>query len=164
MNIQDFYTGCCGNEHAMTRKVFQAVPEDQLDWQPEPKARTARQLIGHMIGHEQDVIELMDDGVIHHRNVVPFDTMAQALEMYDAACAEVSDKVASATDEAWSRPAQFFVGDHVAFEASAGEVAWGMLFDSIHHRGQLSTYLRPMGSKVPAMYGPSADDDGSGGG
>ena len=36
--------------------------------------------------------------------------------------------------------------------------AWGFLFDIIHHRGQLSTYLRPMGSTVPQIYGPSADE------
>ncbi len=35
------------------------------------------------------------------------------------------------------------------------------LFDAIHHRGQLSVYLRPMGSKVPSIYGPSADDPGT---
>jgi len=36
--------------------------------------------------------------------------------------------------------------------------AWGFLLDAIHHRGQLSTYLRPMGSTVPAIYGPSGDE------
>ena len=39
--------------------------------------------------------------------------------------------------------------------------AWGFLLDAVHHRGQLTTYLRPMGSKVPSIYGPSADDSGS---
>jgi uncharacterized damage-inducible protein DinB len=100
--------------------------------------------------------------VIHHRNVVPFGSIAEALEIYDAACAEVEEKASSADGETWGHTSQFLVGDHVAWEASAGEVAWGMLFDSIHHRGQLSTYLRPLGAKVPAMYGPSADGDGSG--
>jgi uncharacterized damage-inducible protein DinB len=52
------------------------------------------------------------------------------------------------------------VGDYVAWEGAAGEIMWGFLFDKIHHRGQLSTYLRPMGGKVPAIYGPSADSDG----
>jgi hypothetical protein len=36
--------------------------------------------------------------------------------------------------------------------------AWGFLFDIVHHRGQISTYLRPMGAKVPQIYGPSADE------
>ena len=41
-----------------------------------------------------------------------------------------------------------------------GEMLWGFLFDAIHHRGQLSSYLRPMGAKVPSIYGPSGDDPG----
>jgi uncharacterized damage-inducible protein DinB len=41
---------------------------------------------------------------------------------------------------------------------SATDTAWGFLVDIIHHRGQLSTYLRPMGAKVPQIYGPTADE------
>ena len=40
------------------------------------------------------------------------------------------------------------------------DFVWGMFFDAIHHRGQLTTYLRPMGGKVPSIYGPSGDDPG----
>ncbi len=43
---------------------------------------------------------------------------------------------------------------------AAGRMVWFTLFDLIHHRGQLSTYIRPMGGKVPSIYGPSADDPG----
>ena len=49
---------------------------------------------------------------------------------------------------------------HVAWKAPLGEMMWGLLFDAIHHRGQLSTYIRPMGGKVPSIYGPSGDDPG----
>jgi uncharacterized damage-inducible protein DinB len=45
-------------------------------------------------------------------------------------------------------------------EKSLGDMLFGILFDEIHHRGQLSTYLRPMGARVPSIYGPSADDPG----
>ena len=47
-----------------------------------------------------------------------------------------------------------------AWEDTIAKMAWGFLFDAVHHRGQLSTYLRPMGGKVPSIYGPSADDSG----
>lgn len=42
-------------------------------------------------------------------------------------------------------------------ESPVGEFLWYLFFDAIHHRGQLAAYLRPMGGKVPAIYGPSAD-------
>ena len=47
-----------------------------------------------------------------------------------------------------------------AWEDTISQMFWGFLFDAVHHRGQLSTYLRPMGGKVPSIYGPSADDTG----
>ena len=52
----------------------------------------------------------------------------------------------------------FVFGGQEAFRDTGYALAWGVLFDLIHHRGQLSTYLRPMGSTVPAIYGPSADE------
>lgn len=60
----------------------------------------------------------------------------------------------------WNGEGQFFAGDHLVMEAPCQQLAWMFFFDAIHHRGQLSTYLRPMGSRVPAIYGPSADDQG----
>jgi uncharacterized damage-inducible protein DinB len=45
-------------------------------------------------------------------------------------------------------------------EQPVGTFLWFILFDAIHHRGQLSAYLRPMGGKVPSIYGPSADERG----
>jgi len=56
------------------------------------------------------------------------------------------------------KPVQFIVDGQVLLETSMGHLFWLGLFDAIHHRGQLTTYMRPMGGKVPAVYGPSADD------
>jgi len=159
MENREFFMACSANEHARFRSVFAAVPDGDLDWRPEPKARSARELIGHIIGHEQDLVELIDDGVIHHRNVVPFGNMEEALSIFDAANEQLTGKLTGMDDESWGKQSQMLVGDYVAWEGSAGEIMWGFLFDKIHHRGQLSTYLRPMGGKVPAIYGPSADSE-----
>ena len=72
------------------------------------------------------------------------------------------DRLESIDEADWTSPAKFLFEEHVVMEAPRVQMAWMMLLDSIHHRGQLSTYLRPMGSKVPAIYGPSADDEGPG--
>jgi uncharacterized damage-inducible protein DinB len=63
-------------------------------------------------------------------------------------------------DAAWDRTANFNVDGKSVWQAPAGDMLFGFLFDAIHHRGQLSSYLRPMGAKVPSIYGPSADDPG----
>jgi uncharacterized damage-inducible protein DinB len=52
----------------------------------------------------------------------------------------------------------FMYGGQQVNNSSVSDNAWGFLLDMIHHRGQLTTYLRPMGSTVPQIYGPSADE------
>ena len=60
----------------------------------------------------------------------------------------------------WDSPARLKMDGKVVWEATVGDMLFGFLFDAVHHRGQLSSYLRPMGAKVPSISGPSADDPG----
>ena len=162
MTNREFFLQCRSTDIPLFVRVFNAVPADKLDWRPEPKARTARELIGHLIGHEQDVVELLGSGEIHHRMQVAFDDVAQAVELYEQAGREVGTALTAMTDAAWDDvPAKFLNEGTVIMEMSRRDLGWLMWFDCIHHRGQLSTYLRPMGSKVPGIYGPSADDQGT---
>ena len=115
-----------------------------------------------MIGHNQDLIELLDDGVIHHRNQVPFESIDDAVATLDRTFGEVIERLGNTDEETWMSPAKFLAGEHLVMEAPRMQLAWIFFLDAVHHRGQLSTYLRPMGSKVPAIYGPSADDQGEG--
>jgi len=63
-------------------------------------------------------------------------------------------------EDDWKRTAKLYVGEQLIMEQPLGEFLWYLFFDAIHHRGQLSTYIRPMGGKVPQIYGPSGDDPG----
>ena len=63
-------------------------------------------------------------------------------------------------DAKWDSPARLKMDGKVMWEAPLGDMLFGFLLDAVHHRGQLSSYLRPMGAKVPSIYGPSADDPG----
>ena len=86
--------------------------------------------------------------------------LAESVAAYERFSGELETRLASVSDEAWRKTAKFLVDGKVAWETPLGEMLWGFLFDAIHHRGQLSTYIRPMGGKVPSIYGPSADDPG----
>ena len=81
--------------------------------------------------------------------------------MYEKWSAELLDKVAALDDAAQERNAQFLYQGQVVMERPMMEFLWDFMFDAIHHRGQLSAYIRPMGGKVPSIYGPSADDSGT---
>jgi uncharacterized damage-inducible protein DinB len=64
-------------------------------------------------------------------------------------------------DEAWGRTVRLLMNGRSVWETTLGDMLFGFLFDAVHHRGQLSSYLRPMGGKVPSIYGPSGDDPGT---
>ncbi len=160
MSTPAFLKSILQYERPLFGNVLAAVPEDGADYRADPKARTARSLIEHLIGHNLDLIELLDEGTIHHRNQVPFDTLESAVTQFDDSLSQVIEKLDDMDEDGWNAPAQFFAGDHLVMEAPRQQIAWMFFLDSVHHRGQLTTYLRPMGSRVPAVYGPSADDQG----
>ena len=78
---------------------------------------------------------------------------------YDSATNELRDELKKMPDDAWNNTADFIVGEASLGAQKYGDWLWGFLFDMVHHRGQLSSYLRPMGGKVPAIYGPSGDSE-----
>ena len=85
MTNRQFYLQHCASEFSRFLGVFQAVPADQLSYRPHPKSRSALELIGHLIGHEQDLVELAQTGSINHRVHVPFSTLDDALQLYRSA-------------------------------------------------------------------------------
>ncbi len=164
MESTQFNKTCWSQEYDNFRKTIAAAVPDRLDWQPDPKARSTRRLIGHIIGHVQDMAELAEAGVIHHRNEVAFDTLEDALGLFDQSYGDMQAKLGALDDADWATPADFFApNDFLIMTAPREQLAWLFLFDAIHHRGQLTTHLRPTGGQVPALYGPSADQEMSGG-
>ena len=61
-------------------------------------------------------------------------------------------------EAAWDKPGRFVLNGETRMAMPVSGFLWMFFFDAIHHRGQLSTYIRPMGGKVPSIYGPSGDD------
>jgi uncharacterized damage-inducible protein DinB len=157
MTNREFFRQQCVAEFPRFIGVLQASPADKLDYRPHPRSRSAYELIGHLLGHEQDLLELAETGKINHRMQVPFATLEEGLQAYRSAHAALEQKLGDLTDVTWESQGQFLLNGKVIYELPRRDLAWMMLFDGLHHRGQLSTYLRPMGGKVPSIYGPSAD-------
>jgi uncharacterized damage-inducible protein DinB len=80
-------------------------------------------------------------------------TMKDVAKAYDTQSADIAKRWTALTDARWSGNLEFF-----GSERPASPMAWSFLFDIVHHRGQITTYLRPMGSTVPQIYGPSGDE------
>lgn len=140
--------------------VLKAVPEGKLDYRPDPKARTARDLAWVLAAEEAALLSLLDTGVVEWKEEPAPARIQEIVAAYEKSAKAVNERLDRVDEPGWAKKGKFLMGDAPAWETEIGEFVWGFLFDAIHHRGQLSTYLRPMGGKVPSIYGPSADDPG----
>jgi uncharacterized damage-inducible protein DinB len=140
--------------------VLKAIPEEKSAYRPDPKARTAAELAHVLAVEEAALVSLARNGVVEWKDTAPPGRIEESVAAFERASSELNALMESMDDAAWERKVQFRMGEGGVWEDSLAQMVWGFLFDEIHHRGQLSTYLRPMGGKVPSIYGPSADDPG----
>jgi uncharacterized damage-inducible protein DinB len=154
--LKEIYLPQIRNEHPLTRKTIEAIPEDKGDYKPDPKAKSAMELASHIASSEVFFLEGVATGEFNRAVATIPETVktpAALLSWYDDAFVTASTKLAAASPEALTKAMSFAI-----FNFPAIVYVSLMLSHSIHHRGQLSTYLRPMGSKIPRIYGGSADE------
>lgn len=141
-------------------RVLKAIPRERLDYRPHPKSRTAPELAWVIAAGEAALVTLLDTGTVHWKEERPPASVDHIVATYERSADAVDERLARLGDEAWERKARLLMNGSPAWEDTIAQFVWGFLFDAVHHRGQLTVYLRPMGGKVPAIYGPSADDRG----
>jgi len=156
---KDQFHATLERESPITLKVMRAFPAGRMDFKPAEKSKTAAELMW-MFVLELGVIDGALAGTIDMAaSQAPAPTShAEIIAAYEKKVKEVMSKVASATDEQLSRLVKMPVGPKQMGDVPALQVLWIMLMDSVHHRGQLSVYIRMAGGKVPSIYGPSADE------
>ena len=144
-------------EAAATRKVISRIPEGST-YRPDPKSRTAREIAWLVVREEKILAEGLHKGMLEWQEISAPATMKEVLSTYDTEHETATKTLKGLSAANWERVVPFmYQGQEVMKESGSGN-AWGFLLDIIHHRGQLSTYLRPMGATVPQIYGPSADE------
>jgi hypothetical protein len=159
-SAREFFAESFKAEKPKFVRVLQAVPGDKAAYRPHEKCSTAGDIVWLVASEWADACEIIDKGKVDFV-VRPAPARVQdSVAAFEKNAGEIEKRLARLDDAAWDRNAQFLMGGKVAWEASLGDMLFGFLFDAIHHRGQLSSYLRPMGAKVPSIYGPSADDAG----
>lgn len=152
MDEKALFTKFWTDESETTRKVLARIPEGS-DYRPDPKSRTAQEIAWQIVCEERMIIEALESGKAEWAPPPAPATMGEVLEAYERQSASMPKRWEELPAERWDGTLDFFGG-----ERPASTMAWSFLFDIIHHRGQITTYLRPMGSTVPQVYGPSADE------
>lgn len=144
------------NESKTTRRVIAAIPDAESAYRPDPKSFTAFDLAWHIVVAETNLLECVANLKFSPapKDLPKPTTVKGILDYYERRLGPLVDKIKGMSGEQLMTPVEFF-------GAMTRPVVMFLPFafsHSVHHRGQLSTYLRPMGSKVPSIYGPSADE------
>jgi uncharacterized damage-inducible protein DinB len=158
MSTREFYVERFKAEHPMFLKTFRALPADKLDYTPHERSNSAGDIAWLLTREMQVLLPMFERGEAPWTNTPRAQSLDEIIRDYEAAAAAVMQRIESLDEETWNRDAQFLVNGNPVMTMPLRDMAWFFLFDSIHHRGQLTTYIRPMGGKVPAIYGPSADE------
>jgi uncharacterized damage-inducible protein DinB len=158
---REFFLQCWEQEYPTIVKVLRAVPPNKLDYRPDPRSRSAGELVWLQVLEKRCWFELLETGKINWNVTEPTMSLDAMIIAYQKAHADLAPHLEKLNDDIWdTKSTQFLMDGRVYFEVPMGRMFWLGLFDAIHHRGQLTVYIRPMGGRVPSIYGPSADDPG----
>jgi uncharacterized damage-inducible protein DinB len=157
--IADYFAAMFDQECANTLKVLRAVPNDRRDYKPDEKSRTAWELATHLAGSDLWFLDSVCDAAfvydpeVENKRTAGLDTIDDIVEFYKHEYQKRIQRLRSIPGEQLAKEVDFFgtKGPSIWFLGLANN-------HGIHHRGQLMTYLRAMGSKVPSIYGGSADE------
>ncbi len=152
MDEKSLFTNFWNKEFKTTRTVFSRIPEGS-QYRPDPRSRTAQDIAWQILCEERMLIDALESGTAEWAPGPTPETMQAIVETYEKEGASIAERLAALPDAKWTGTLDVF-----GTPRPAATLAWSFLFDIVHHRGQISTYLRPMGSTVPQIYGPSADE------
>lgn len=156
-SIADFLVSELEGEIPLTTGVFAAVPEGRLDYTPDARSKTALGLLRHITLEDEWLLNSVCDGKFEpppdDSDACGIMSPADAVEQYKVRIPKAIERLRSLSGEDLTRTVDLLG----MIQAPAVTFLSMALRHSAHHRGQLSTYLRPMGGKVPPIYGPTAD-------
>jgi len=166
MELREFLRTELDREVERSRHALEQLPEGKYDWKPHEKSMIFGYL-ANMVATipmwismqiNQDELDIAPKGGSKFEQK-RLNTSAEFLDALDAAAAGARAAFEKTTDEHLMTNWQLKAGGNVVMEAPRYEMIQDTVLHWAHHRGQMTVYLRLMGAKVPALYGPSADDN-----
>jgi uncharacterized damage-inducible protein DinB len=151
------------HETATTRRALERVPPESLAWKPHEKSYSMAELASHIANLPmwaratllQDAFDLASTG----GPMPAYESTAAILEAFDRNTADALEAIRSTPEEAWSEMWSLQRGGENVFTIPRIAALRAFILNhSIHHRGQLTVYLRQCGAPVPQIYGPTADE------
>jgi len=162
MTNKEFFIEMWKSEMASTTSAINGLPSDmsKLNYRHDEKGKKANELLSHMLGHAEVLNNAVDNFIADEKTATkPFNSKEDIAAYFEKNATAVSDKLKSVDDNVWNEQIiTFRLDGHELFAYTMRDTFWMLMFDMIHHRGQLSTYYRHMGVRNPQIYGPTAED------
>ncbi len=156
MTNKGFFLETLKDEAPKFRVAIEALPEDKHGYKVHERAREAGNLAAQLAVQWKAISGILAAGKPDFNpHEMGTQTKAEMLAKFDQGMPQLEKDVQVISDQEWEN-GEAAMGPN--WKDKKYRMAWGFLFDAIHHRGQLATFLRAMGAKVPSIYGPSADD------
>jgi len=162
MQDREFFQKRHHVEYATFQRVLEALPKDRFDYRPHERSPATKDLVWTLASELGACSHMIDEGSVTW-SPKPAPEVSAVLDEFEKNYQALDARVQKLTQTEWGRSCKLYIGDKLMMEQPLGEFLWYLFFDAIHHRGQLSTYIRPMGGKVPSIYGPSGDEPGPAG-
>ena len=160
MSIGQSMLGEFDQEMATTRRVLERIPSEKGTWKPHEKSFS--------VGHLAQLVARMPGWIpltVNHAKLdlsqgapYSYETTAALLEDFDRNVREARDALSNVTDEQMHQPWALTMGDKTLMTMPRGAVVRQNISHLVHHRGQLTVYLRLLDIPVPSVYGPTADE------
>jgi uncharacterized damage-inducible protein DinB len=163
MNFMDAFRGEFSHEAASTRKMLERAPMDKGEWRPHAKSMTMRQLVSHIveIPHWAQPTLQSPEMNFDMANYKPalYSSTAELLAAFDTAVKDTVRLLGEASEKSLGETWRLKIDGKVVFEMPRAAVLRTMILNHmIHHRGQMSVFLRLNDVPVPQVYGPTADE------
>jgi uncharacterized damage-inducible protein DinB len=160
MDAKETFRRIWDREFRTTVTVFRSFPADQLDVKPHERSRTVRDLAWQCVIDERVIETILSKTEHDLRNVPPAPPPPEAMEeivtAYEIAHSDAVEKLNQLPEAEFDRTVTSILA-RGEWKMPRPEALWANVMDQVHHRGQLTIYLRQAGGKVPSIYGPSGD-------
>jgi len=160
MTSREFFIERRRAEHPVFLRVLDAIPASGASYRPHDRSPSTEQLVWTLATELRSCLEAAKNFRAEWHGGPP-PSLAEMRSLFEQWSSELTDVASRMDDASWNRTAEFYYQGRKVSEQPVGQFLWYILFDAIHHRGQLSAYLRPMGGSVPSIYGPSGDSRAS---
>jgi uncharacterized damage-inducible protein DinB len=170
MTNKDFFVQMWQRDSKATAKAFRSLPEntDKLLTKHHPKFRSPWELVNHIGPHGREIIQsfkegradLVNEGNFPLNSPTIYKSLEEAAKDIEGSSIQIAELAAACDDNTWmTKNVDVYWNGNKIFSSTLMQFAWTLLHDTIHHRGQLTSYYRTIGASQPNLMGPTREEE-----